>query len=80
VAFAPSDEKCHGDLTSASPVGRLYHRTFEPDLQRSRTADCPMICPSDWEGWKEIAEAKQTGCVYNCGPIKTPANKSAPGH
>lgn len=80
----PEDERCHGSASAAagaaSSVGRLYHRTFEPGLQRSRLADCPMICPSDWEGWKEIAEARQTGCVYNCGPVKTPANKSAPGH
>ena len=79
---APLDERCHESSADTLPssVGRLYHRAFEPDLHRSKFADCPMICPPEWSGWKEIAEARQTGCVYNCGPIKTPANKSAPGH
>ena len=79
----PAAERCHGPIATgapASPVGRLFHRAFEPGLHRSHLADCPMICPVEWTGWREIAEAKQTGCVYNCGALKTPPNMSAPGN
>lgn len=77
VVEAARSEQCRAAPgETASVYGRLYHRVFEPGLQRGRYADCPMMCPPDWSGFAEIEIAKKTGCVFNC--IFNPANFSDP--
>jgi len=77
AAADAKEERCRRqNRNDGGEYGRLYHRVMEPALQRGRFADCPMICPPDWSGFKEMEIAKKTGCVFNC--IYNPSNFSDP--